>query len=172
MGAYAPFSRSADLDHAHRNAAGTGKLQLLCCPFGRALCYPALRFVSGTDRPSSPILAKLKRRGALTINTLADYVMMDRTTLGRAVQPLERNGLIRVGPAPSGRRARRLHLTKAGEKRRQAGLEAWARLRRHASKQALAPGAPPSCGRCRGQSSRTNSCRQLKSRARKGALCA
>jgi len=72
------------------------------------------------------ILAKLKRTGPLAINALADQMVMDRTTLGRAVQPLEREGLIRIEPAPSDRRAKELHLTKAGEKRLQAGRKAWA----------------------------------------------
>src|SRR5229473_160049 len=71
------------------------------------------------------ILAKLKRLGPLTINALADEMVMDRTTLGRNVQPLERDGLIRIETAPSDRRAKELHLTKAGEKRLQAGLKAW-----------------------------------------------
>src|SRR5260370_18937930 len=73
------------------------------------------------------ILAKLKRRGPLTINALADKMVMDRTTLGRNVQPLERDGLIRIETAPSDRRAKQLHLTKAGENRLQAGLKAWAK---------------------------------------------
>jgi DNA-binding MarR family transcriptional regulator len=73
------------------------------------------------------ILAKLKRRGALTINALAEDMVMDRTTLGRAIQPLQRDGLIRTRPAPSDRRAKQLHLTKAGEKRLQACLEGWAK---------------------------------------------
>jgi DNA-binding MarR family transcriptional regulator len=73
------------------------------------------------------ILAKLKRREPLTINALADEMVMDRTTLGRNVQPLERDGLIRIETAPSDRRAKELHLTKAGEKRLQAGLKAWAK---------------------------------------------
>jgi DNA-binding MarR family transcriptional regulator len=73
------------------------------------------------------ILAKLERRGALTINALADHMVMDRTTLGRAIQPLEREGLIKIRPAQSDRRAKQLHLTKAGEKRLRAGLEAWAK---------------------------------------------
>jgi DNA-binding MarR family transcriptional regulator len=51
---------------------------------------------------------------------------MDRTTVGRNVRPLERDGLIRIESAPSDRRAKELHLTKSGEKRLQAGLEAWA----------------------------------------------
>ncbi len=73
------------------------------------------------------ILAKLKRREPLTINALADEMVKDRTTLGRNVQPLERDGLIRIETAPSDRRAKELHLTKAGEKRLQAGLKAWAK---------------------------------------------
>jgi DNA-binding MarR family transcriptional regulator len=73
------------------------------------------------------ILAKLRRGGPLTINALAEGMVMDRTTLGRNIQPLERDGLIRIEPAPSDRRAKELHLTKAGEKRLQAGLEVWAK---------------------------------------------
>jgi DNA-binding MarR family transcriptional regulator len=72
------------------------------------------------------ILAKLKRRGPLTINALAEEMVMDRTTLGRNVLPLERDGLIQVEPLPSDRRAKQLRLTNAGEKRLQAGIKAWA----------------------------------------------
>jgi DNA-binding MarR family transcriptional regulator len=51
--------------------------------------------------------------------------VMDRTTLGRNILPLERDGLIRVEPAASDRRAKDLHLTKAGEKRFLAALKRW-----------------------------------------------
>ena len=71
------------------------------------------------------ILAKLKQRGPLTINTLANVMVMDRTTLGRNILPLERDRLIRIGPIASDRRAKELHLTNAGEKRLQAALKAW-----------------------------------------------
>jgi len=42
----------------------------------------------------NPILnpAKLKRLGPLTINALAKATVMDRTTLGRNILPLERMG--------------------------------------------------------------------------------
>src|SRR6478672_13613256 len=63
------------------------------------------------------ILAKLKRRGPLTINALAEDMVMDRTTLGRNILPLERDRLIRIEPAKSDRRAKELHLTKAGKER-------------------------------------------------------
>src|SRR6476620_11999538 len=70
------------------------------------------------------ILATLKQRGPLTINALANDMVMDRTTLGRNVLPLERDGLIRIEPIASDRRAKELHLTNAGEKRLQAALKA------------------------------------------------
>jgi len=73
------------------------------------------------------ILAKLKRLGPMTINALAKEMVMDRTTLGRNVLPLERDGLIRIEASASDSRAKALHLTKAGEKRLLAGREAWER---------------------------------------------
>jgi DNA-binding MarR family transcriptional regulator len=71
------------------------------------------------------ILVRLKRLGPLTINTLAKDMVMDRTTLGRNILPLERDGLIRIEATASDRRAKELHLTKAGEKRLQEALKAW-----------------------------------------------
>jgi DNA-binding MarR family transcriptional regulator len=71
------------------------------------------------------ILARLKRLGPQSINTLAESMVMDRTTLGRNILPLERDGLIKIEPAASDRRVRELRLTKAGEKRLQAAIEAW-----------------------------------------------
>ena len=71
------------------------------------------------------ILAKLKRLGPLTINTLARDMVMDRTTLGRNMLPLERDGLIRIEATASDRRAKELHLTKAGEERLQAARKGW-----------------------------------------------
>ena len=73
------------------------------------------------------ILSKLKRRGPLTINALAKVMVMDRTTLGRNVLPLERDGLIRIELMPSNRRAKDLRLTDAGEKRLQAATKEWMR---------------------------------------------
>jgi DNA-binding MarR family transcriptional regulator len=42
------------------------------------------------------ILAKLKRMGPMAISALANELVMDRTTLGRNVLPLQREGLIGV----------------------------------------------------------------------------
>src|SRR5215813_1661128 len=76
------------------------------------------------------ILAKLKRRGPMTINALAKEMVMDRTTLGRNVLPLERDGLVKIEASATDGRAKVLLLTKIGEKRLQAGREAWEQAQR------------------------------------------
>ena len=71
------------------------------------------------------ILAKLKRLGPLTINALANELVMDRTTLGRTMLPLERDGLITVKDGTSDRRSKELHLTQAGSERLRAARKLW-----------------------------------------------
>lgn len=67
------------------------------------------------------ILSRLKRDGPMTINALAALLVMDRTTLGRNILPLQRDGLIEVIASPADRRRRELRLTTAGiDKFRQA----------------------------------------------------
>jgi DNA-binding MarR family transcriptional regulator len=72
------------------------------------------------------ILARLRRLGPQTINTLARDLVMDRTTLGRNILPLERQGLIEIRPGKSDRRSKELHLTETGLARLRAGLAHWA----------------------------------------------
>lgn len=71
------------------------------------------------------ILAKLKGFGPMTINALARELVMDRTTLGRTMLPLERDGLIRVEDSALDRRSKELHLTKAGAERLRAAAKLW-----------------------------------------------
>jgi DNA-binding MarR family transcriptional regulator len=80
---------------------------------------------SGLRTTQFSILARLKRKGPLTINALAEEMVMDRTTLGRNILPLQRDGLISIEPNLSDRRAKELRLTKAGEKRLHAALKRW-----------------------------------------------
>ena len=80
---------------------------------------------SGLRTTQFSILGRLKRKGPLTINALAEEMVMDRTTLGRNILPLERDGLIDIQPSATDRRAKELHLTKAGEQRRQAAVKSW-----------------------------------------------
>src|SRR5271167_1373901 len=60
------------------------------------------------------ILAKLRRLGPMSINTLAADLVMDRTTLGRNILPLERDGLIAIEKQKRDRRTKALRLTEAG----------------------------------------------------------
>jgi DNA-binding MarR family transcriptional regulator len=76
------------------------------------------------------ILAKLSRLGPMTINVLARELVMDRTTLGRNILPLEREGLIRIGPGVTDRRSKEVSLTEAGAARIRAGFERWAEAQR------------------------------------------
>ena len=70
------------------------------------------------------ILAKLNRLGPLSINELAKLMVMDRTTLGRAVLPLERDKLLAIGGDADGRK-RRLQITPAGQTRLKAATAKW-----------------------------------------------
>jgi DNA-binding MarR family transcriptional regulator len=85
------------------------------------------RYLASTELRTTQfsILAKLKRLGPMTINALASELVMDRTTLGRTMLPLERDGLITVKDATSDRRSKELHLTKAGAGRLRAARKLW-----------------------------------------------
>jgi DNA-binding MarR family transcriptional regulator len=71
------------------------------------------------------ILQRLKRLGPLKISVLASAMGMDRTTLGRNILPLERDGLIEIGQATSDLRTKQVSLTRAGAERLRAGLKHW-----------------------------------------------
>jgi len=71
------------------------------------------------------ILSKLNRLGPMTINSLAAVLVMDRTTLGRNILPLERDGLIRVRQNAADARSRDLELTANGAKRLRAARAGW-----------------------------------------------
>ena len=90
-------------------------------------CHDQLLAPTGLRITQYSILAMLKRLGPLTINALAKVLLTDRTTLGRNILPLERDGLIRIEQGASDRRAKELHLTTAGEKRLQAARHSWSK---------------------------------------------
>jgi DNA-binding MarR family transcriptional regulator len=71
------------------------------------------------------ILARLHRRGPTSINALAAALVMDRTTLGRNILPLQRDGLIAIRPGRTDRRSKEVHLTKAGAARFRAAAKDW-----------------------------------------------
>jgi DNA-binding MarR family transcriptional regulator len=72
------------------------------------------------------ILSRLRRDGPMTINALAAALVMDRTTLGRNILPLQRDGLIEIVASASDRRRRELHLSAAGAEKFRQASECWA----------------------------------------------
>src|SRR6266516_7128327 len=80
---------------------------------------------SGLRTTQLSILAKLKRLGPLTINALARELVMDRTTLGRTMLPLERNGLISIEDGRLDRRSKELALTKTGAEQVRRAAKLW-----------------------------------------------
>jgi DNA-binding MarR family transcriptional regulator len=88
--------------------------------------YDQVLAPSGLRATQFAILSRLRRGGPMPINTLAGQLVMDRTTLGRNILPLERDGLIEVAPSRVDRRRHELRLTESGRERQQAALECWA----------------------------------------------
>jgi len=82
---------------------------------------------SGLRATQYSILARLKRNGAMTINALAAELGMERTTLGRNIRPLRRDGLLEVIRASADGRARELRLTQRGQARVHAAFKDWTR---------------------------------------------
>jgi len=80
---------------------------------------------SGLRTTQYSILTKLKGLGSMTINALARELVMDRTTLGRTMLPLERDGLIRIEDGVADRRSKQLTLTQAGASRLQLANRLW-----------------------------------------------
>src|ERR1700742_1224223 len=75
--------------------------------------YDSHLAAEGLKTSQYSILAKLHRLGPQSINEMAKLMVMDRTTLGRAVKPLERDKLLAIGGDDDGRK-RCLKLPAAG----------------------------------------------------------
>ncbi len=86
--------------------------------------YDQILAPTGLRTTQYSILARLERRGVTALNVLAADLVMDRTTLGRNILPLERDGLIAAAPGSNDRRSKELTVTRKGKARlaRAAGL--------------------------------------------------
>jgi len=87
--------------------------------------YDQVLAPSGLRTTQFSILAKLSRLGPMTINTLTKDLVMDRTTLGRNILPLQRDGLIAAVRGTEDRRSKELRLTRAGEGRLRTATKLW-----------------------------------------------
>lgn len=81
---------------------------------------------SGLKVTQFSVLARLRHLGPRTINELAADMAMDRTTMGRNIRPLERDGLVQVATDPRDARRRALSITEAGRDRLRLAGRGWA----------------------------------------------
>ena len=87
--------------------------------------YDQLLAASGLRTTQYAILSRLQRSGSMPINALAAALVMDRTTLGRNILPLQRDGLIEIAASPTDRRRRELCLSEAGAEKLRRASERW-----------------------------------------------
>jgi DNA-binding MarR family transcriptional regulator len=88
--------------------------------------YDRFLVAAGLRTTQFSILIKLQRMGPTSINALAEALVMDRTTLGRNIQPLEREGLVAVRQGRTDRRRKELDVTDNGAARIKDAMHAWA----------------------------------------------
>src|ERR1700743_560123 len=109
----------SNIDAANTNPANVNPADCNCLALRQAArhvsqFYDQFLAPSGLRTTQYSILARLQRRGAMTINALAAELVTDRTTLGRNLLPLQRDGFIAIGPGQSDRRSKEVQLTGAG----------------------------------------------------------
>ena len=73
------------------------------------------------------ILSKLDRFGPKVVQDLAAMLVMDRSTLGHLLRPLEARGLITISPAAEDRRQRIVALSEHGLRQLRSARTLWAK---------------------------------------------
>ena len=71
------------------------------------------------------VLNRLDRLGPSCVQDLADALVLDRSTLGHNLRPLERDGFVRLATERGDRRTRRLELTASGKAKLDAARPLW-----------------------------------------------
>ena len=84
---------------------------------------------AGLRSTQLPVLVTLERSGPMSVNRLANELVMDRTSLSRLVRPLTTRGLIEAAPGED-RRTRTLSLTSRGKESVIEAIPMWGRAQR------------------------------------------
>lgn len=88
--------------------------------------YSQLLAPSGLLITQFSLLAMLRAHGgSLSVSSFAQALGMDRTTLSRNIQPLERDGLVHITPDPTDRRVQLVNLTADGQSALDAAWPLW-----------------------------------------------
>ena len=85
----------------------------------------------GLRGPQFSILTALKVAQDVSISRLAKHMGMDRSTMSRNLQPLEREGLVTVSPEGRGQ-ARSIAITEAGARRHDEAVPHWRQVQARA----------------------------------------
>ena len=89
--------------------------------------YDAALAPSGLRVTQFAVLRTLARLGPLPVTRLAAETALDRSTMGRNLDPLERRGLVRIEVGQADQRERVAHLTATGEDAVETALPYWRR---------------------------------------------
>lgn len=89
-----------------------------------SLAYDEVLRPSGLRTTQFSMLARAAAVGEMPLSELADLMAMDRTTLGRNLQPLEREDLIQI-KVGADRRARLVSITANGRKALSRAMPLW-----------------------------------------------
>ena len=87
--------------------------------------YDAALAPSGLRVTQFAVLRTLARLGPLPVTRLAAETALDRSTMGRNLDPLERRGLVRIEVGQADQRERVAHLTATGEAAVETALPYW-----------------------------------------------
>src|SRR6266481_5230594 len=92
-----------------------------------SLMYDTVLAPTGLKSSQYGILSELHSRGAAlpTVRELAEELVMDRSTLGQNLRPLERDELITLFTDPKDRRNRLIALTKPGVAKLNEAAKCW-----------------------------------------------
>jgi DNA-binding MarR family transcriptional regulator len=89
---------------------------------------------SGLRATQFSLLMLIRGLGPIRITDLAEEAVMDRTTLKRNIELLEREGLVRIQPG-SDARVREVSLTAAAAERLAEALPLWHRAQAHVTRE-------------------------------------
>ena len=87
---------------------------------------------SGLRTTQFSLLVLLRLAGTVPMTRLAEEAVMDRTTLARNLEVLQRNGLVRVQPGEDAR-VREVEITRAGMAKLEEAFPRWQRAQRSMS---------------------------------------
>lgn len=86
---------------------------------------------AGINGTQFSLLAAVNYSQPVTVNELAELLAMDRTTLSRNVNVLEKDGLCESSPSEDDKRQREIKLTKRGKRTLEEAYPLWKEAQQH-----------------------------------------